>query len=104
MAVRSIMVSDLTGAEGSESDFTTLTVRSHPSLSDGEVKALDVLPSEVANLAEAKNLVIIELGSNGDRRQVVVTLDQFRKVCPDDVVKKARSNRGRRPGTVVKKD
>ena len=104
MAVKSVMISDLSGAEGNEDDFTTLTVRAHPALNDDEVKALDVLPAEVANLREAKDLVVVELGRNGDKRQLVVTLAEFRKVCSDDVVKKARGNRGRRPGTVVKKD
>ena len=32
-----------------------------------------------------------------------MTLAEFRKVCPDEVVKKAAGTRGRKLGTTVKK-
>jgi hypothetical protein len=95
MAIVSKMVSDLTGKEGNESEFVTLTVREHPLLD--EPKALDVLPDEVAGLKDAGNLVVLEI-ANGEKRQVVVTLAEFRKIVPDEVVAKARGTRGRRPG------
>lgn len=96
MAIRRVMVSDLTGAEGNEEDFTVLTVRQHPKLT--EPKALDILPDELKGLKTAGDLVVLETGTNGDRQQVVVTLAEFRKVVPDKVVEAARGTRGRRPG------
>lgn len=97
MALVSRMMSDITGAEAPEGDFVTLVIREHPSTS--EPKSLDVLPSEVSGLSEAKNLVVIELKTNGDTRQLVVPLADFRKVVSDEVVQAGRSTRGRRPGT-----
>lgn len=96
MAIVTRMVSDLTGTEANESDFVTLTVREHPALT--EPKALDVLPSEIEGLATVKDLVVLEVGSNGDRKQLVVTLADFRKLIADDKLKGARGTRGRRPG------
>ncbi|MGB3684933.1 MAG: hypothetical protein WA991_03810 [Ornithinimicrobium sp.] len=96
MAIRSIMVSDLTGAEGDEQDFVTLTVRSHPAAD--EAKALDVLPSEIEGLTQADDLVSLEIGDNGDKRQMVVSLADFREFCDDKKVQAARGTRGRRPG------
>lgn len=96
VAVVSQTVSDISGQGGSESDFVTLTVRDHPSVS--EPKALDVLLPEIANLKDAGNIVILEVKNNGDTKQIVMTLTEFRKVVPDEVVVKARGTRGRRPG------
>jgi hypothetical protein len=95
MAIVSRMVSDLTGAEANESEFVTLTVREHPAIT--EPKALDVLPKEIESLKEAGEIVVLEI-SNGEKRQLVVTLADFRKLVKDDVVNKARGTRGRRPG------
>lgn len=96
MAIVSRMVSDLTGAEANESEFVTLVVREHPLID--EPKSLDVLPSEIENLKGADDLVILEVGSNGDKRQIVVPLADFKKLVKDDVLKNARGTRGRRPG------
>ena len=96
MAIVSRMVSDLTGTEANESEFVTLTVRDHPAVD--EPKALDVLPSEIADLKEAGEIVVLEVGTNGDKRQIVVALADFRKLCKDETVKAARGTRGRRPG------
>ncbi|MCA1565856.1 MAG: hypothetical protein LC803_09500 [Acidobacteria bacterium] len=96
MAIVSRMVSDLTGQEGNETDFVTLTVREHPSIT--EPKALDVLPDEISDLKDAGNVVVAEVTNNGDKRQFVVMLADFRKLVSDDVLVKARGIRGRRPG------
>lgn len=95
MAIVSRMVSDLTGKEAAESEFVTMTIREHPEID--EPKALDVLPDEIAGMKDAGNLVVVEI-SNGDKRQVIYTLTEFRKVVGDDIVKNARGTRGRRPG------
>lgn len=100
MAIVQKMVSDLSGKEANESDFVTLTVREHPSTS--EPKALDVLPDEIANLKDAGNIVVLEIANNGDKKQLVVTLNEFRKLVPDEVLDKARGTRGRRPGWTPK--
>lgn len=96
MALVSRMVSDISGTEANESDFVKLVVRQHPSVD--EPKSLDVLPAEIENLKEAGNLVVLEVGSNGDRRQVVMTHAEFKKLVKDDVVQSAAGTRGRRPG------
>jgi hypothetical protein len=95
MARKVVLVSDLTGAEADESEFISLVVRQHPAI-DGP-KQLDVLPKEIDGLKEVKDLVVVEI-KNGDTREVVMTLSEFRKLCPDDTVKNAAGTRGRRPG------
>lgn len=95
MAYVSKMVSDITGKEGDESDFVTLTVREHPAIS--EPKQLDILPEEIANMKDAGNIVVLEI-KNGETKQLVVTLAEFRKIISDEIVEKARGTRGRRPG------
>lgn len=95
LALVSRMVSDITGQEASEDEFVTLVVREHPAID--EPKALDVLPSEIEGLKEAGNVVTLEI-KNGDNRELVVLVSDFRKIVPDEVVKKGRSTRGRRPG------
>lgn len=96
MARKVVLVSDLTGAEADESEFISLVVRQHPAVDSP--KQLDVLPSEVAKLKEVKDLVVVEIKNNGESREVVVSLAEFRRLCPDEVVKKASGTRGRRPG------
>jgi hypothetical protein len=89
------MVSDLTGTEGPEEDFVTLTIREHPAIT--EPKALDVLPDEIKDMKSAGELVVLEIG-NGEKKQMIVTLAVFRKLCSDEIVKNARGTKGRRPG------
>lgn len=101
MARKVVLVSDLTGAEADESEFISLIVRQHPAIDSP--KQLDVLPSEVAKLKEVKDLVAVEVKNNGESREVVLTLAEFRKLCPDDVVKKAAGTRGRKLGSTVAK-
>lgn len=95
MARKVVLVSDLTGTEADESEFISLIVRQHPSIDSP--KQLDVLPAEVATLKSVKDLVVIEL-KNGESTEVVMTLAEFRKLCPDETVKGAAGTRGRRPG------
>lgn len=96
MAIVNRMVSDISGTEANESEFVKLTVRSHPAAS--EAKVLDVLPSEIEGLKDAGDLVVLQV-DNGERKQVVVKLADFRKLVSDEIVANAPSNRGRRPGT-----
>lgn len=102
MALVSKMISDISGAEANEADFIQLVVREHPAVD--EPKSLDVLPAEVADLKNAGDLVLLEVKQNGDSKQLVVTLADFRKLVKDDVVRRARGVRGRRPGTRINKD
>lgn len=95
MAIVRRMVSDITGTEAAESEFVTLVIREHPSLT--EPKAIDALPDEVSGLKSAGNLVTVEI-DNGEKKTLVVTLADFRKLVPDEVLATARPTRGRRPG------
>lgn len=90
------LVSDISGQEADESQFTKMVVRSHPAIK--EPKQLDVLPAEVEGLKGAKDLVTLEIGNNGEKVEVVVTLADFRKLVKDEVVKSAPGTRGRRKG------
>jgi hypothetical protein len=90
------MVSDITGAEGSERDFLTLVVRRHPTVA--VPKALDVLRSEVEALRAAADVVVLEVKGSEGTTQIAVTLGEFRKHVADEVVMRARGTRGRRPG------
>ncbi|MEC5150905.1 hypothetical protein [Cryobacterium sp. GrIS_2_6] len=94
------MVSDITGAEAPEDDFVQLVVRNHKAVD--EAKQLDVLPGEIAALKEAADLVILEVKNNGDSRQIVTTLAEFRKVVPDEIIVGAQGTRGRRIGVSPK--
>jgi len=98
MAWLSKKTSDLTGTEGRVEDFIEVTVRSAPGLK--EPKKLDVLPSEIKDLKGAGELVILEIGTNGDRKQLIVTLAEWKKLSPkiDEIVKAAPGLRGRRAG------
>lgn len=98
MAWVSKMASDLTGVEGKAEDFVEVTVRSAPGLS--EPKKLDVLPDEIKDLKGAGELVVLEVGNNGDKEQLIVTLAEWKKLSPkiDEIVAKAPGVKGRRPG------
>lgn len=101
IARKVILVSDLTGAEADESEFISLVVREHPSVDSA--KQLDCLPAEVEKLKTLDNLVVCEIKDNGNSREVVMTLAEFRKLVPDEVVAKAASTRGRKLGSTVNK-
>lgn len=96
MALVTRMASDISGKEADEADFVQLVIRSHKSLD--EPRVLDVLPDEIKALKAAGDVVTCEVGTNGDKVTLVVTLAEFRKVVPDNVAKKGRKTRGRRPG------
>lgn len=92
--IKRTRVSDISGTEAKETEFVTLVVRSHKAID--QPKSLDVLPSEIAGLKEATDLVICEIKDHGQYRQMIVALADFRKLVPDDVVKRAQGTRGRR--------
>lgn len=96
MALVSRMVSDISGTEANEDQFVKLTIRQHPAAT--EAKVLDVLPSEIADLKDAGDLVVLDV-TNGEKRQIVVKLADFRKLISDEIVANAPGNRGRRLGT-----
>ena len=97
VAYRSVRVSDLTGKEDSDDKFVTLVVRKAPGLV--EPVQLDVLPSEIAGLKGAGDLVVLEI-KNGETTQLVVTLSEFKKLSPDieAILAKADGLCGRRKG------
>src|SRR5690349_14098569 len=96
------LVSDISGTEAKEEEFITLVVRQHPEIMSP--RKLDVLPAEVENLKGADNLVIVEIKDNGNSREVVLSLADFRKLVPDAVVKGAQGTRGRPVGYSPKKE
>lgn len=97
MAFRSIRVSDLTGTEAPENEFVELVVRKAPGL-EQPVK-LDVLPDEIKSLKSADEFVILEV-KNGETRQLIVTVADWKKLNPkiDEIVANADGVRGRRTG------
>lgn len=90
------LVSDVSGKEANEDQFQKLVVRTHPAIE--EAKQLDMLPGELDGLKGADNLVVLEVGNNGDKKEIVVSHADFKKLVSDDVVKSAPGTRGRRPG------
>ena len=96
------MISDITSTEADEDSFVQLIIRSHKAVD--EPKALDVLPAEISSLKEASDLVVLEVKSNGETKQIVTTLTEFRKLVADEIVIKAPGTRGRRLGYSPTKD
>lgn len=90
------LVSDVTGTEANEDQFIKCVIRTHPKAE--EAKSLDVLPGELDKLKAVADLVVIELGSNGDKQELVVSYKDFKALVGDDVIEKAPGTRGRRPG------
>jgi hypothetical protein len=90
------LVSDITGTEANEDEFIKCVIRTHPK--SDEAKSLDVLPGELDSLNGVSDLVVIELGSNGDKSELVVSYKDFVKLVKDEVVQNAPGTRGRRPG------
>lgn len=97
MAYRSVRVSDLSGKEGSDSDFVTVIVRKHPALK--EPIQFDALPAELKGLKGSTDLVVLEV-RNGESEQLIVTLEDFNKLSPkiNEVLSNADGLRGRRKG------
>ena len=90
-------VSDLTGIEAPDDKFIELVVRKAPGLT--EPVRLDVLADEIKSLKDAGEVVVIEV-RNGDTKQLIVTLAEWRKLHPDidKIVANADGVRGRRKG------
>jgi hypothetical protein len=101
MARKVILVSDITGTEAEESEFTRVVVRDHPA-SGGEAKALDILPGELDKLKAVENIVTLEVGNNGEKTTILCTVAELRKLVPDDVIEKASGTRGRPLGWTPK--
>lgn len=98
MAFKSIRVSDLTGAEGTDEQFVSVIVRKHPAIEEAVV--FDAKPEELKGVKSAGDLVIFEIKNGGEPVQVVTTVAEFAKLSPNivDVLKSAPGVRGRRPG------
>ena len=98
MAVKSVKVSDLSGADGAD---ITVVLRDYPGLD--AAKALDVTPDEsTALLAKAlSDVLVLELRMpDSTTKEVMVKKTDLDKwmVKPEEVVASARSLRGRQPG------
>jgi len=105
MAYVTRRVSDLSGTEGAESDFASLTVRRYPGLE--KPVQLDVTPDEVKKLKDNEDVVIVEYKRPGDHESDLYYLlrNDFDALAPKDnmaeLLGQARGTRGRRPGTKV---
>lgn len=102
MAIVSRKVSDLSGQEGTDTQFALVVVRQHPDID--QPKALDVLAAEVDAFKEIGDLVMIEVTTpDGQKKDIAMKLADFNKLAPDmpTVLKNARGTRGRLPGTKV---
>ena len=95
------LVSDISGTEASEGEFVELIVRGHPAV-DVE-KRLDILKTEADKLKGITDVVSLEVKSGDQVREVLMSLADFRKLIPDEVVTKAAGLRGRRVGFSPKK-
>lgn len=99
MAIVSRKVSDLSGQEGSDTEFAQVIVRQHPKLD--QPKTLDVLVPELAQFKDIGDLVVLEVRlPDSGTRELYVRLSDFNKAAPDmdEVLQNARGTRGRVPG------
>ena len=100
MAIVSRKVSDLSGQEGSDSEFAQVVVRQHPKVD--QPKALDVLVEELDKFKDIGDLVVLEVRMpDTSTRDVYVRLTDFNKAAEnmDKVLTDARGTRGRVPGS-----
>lgn len=98
MAIRSIKVSDLDGADGAD---VTVIIREHPAIQ--QAKALDVTDEQAARLIgrAVMNMVKVEIQwGNGGKQEILVNLADLDKWLgdPKKVLSDARFTRGRPPG------
>lgn len=91
-------ISDLSGKEGKDDDFTNVVVRTHPHLE--ESIQFDALPSELKGLVGLEDLVQLELRRGEEVVELVVSLEEFNKLAPnmEEVLANADTLRGRRRG------
>lgn len=90
-------VSDISGTEAPDDQFIELIVRKAPGLT--EPVRLDVLPDEIKGLKAAGEVVVLEV-RNGETSQLIVTVNEWKKLAPniDEIVANADGVRGRRKG------
>lgn len=88
-------VSDISGTEAEDDQFIELIVRKAPGLT--EPVRLDVLPDEIKGLKAAGEVVVLEV-RNGETSQLIVTVNEWKKLAPniDEIVANADGVRGRR--------
>lgn len=95
MAIKNLVVSDLSGTIIENGDAIEVTIR-HPKFGD---KRLDAIKGELDALKTVDNLVTVEVKqSDGSVSEVFATVAEVAKVVPDEVLEKAPGTRGRRPG------
>lgn len=97
MAVKNVIVSDISGEEIEDGQVVELIVRSHPNLD--EPKRFDVSASEVDGLKSATSVVTVEVKRGQEIQTVNMTLAEFDKVVPKKVLVNGAPTRGRRKGT-----
>lgn len=100
LAVKQVMVSDLTGSEGDPSEFVKFIIRSGPGIE--KPVFFDAKPDEIGDIDAAKDIFVVEV--NGS--QVVCTLKELAsklKLSEGQTLETLLDNaaflRGRRPGT-----
>lgn len=100
LAIVSRKVSDLSGQEGTDTEFAKVVVRQHPKLD--QPKALDVLVPELEQFKDIGDLVVLEVQMPDTTvREMYVRVADFNKAAPDmdKVLRDARGTRGRMPGS-----
>jgi hypothetical protein len=77
VAVKQIVVSDLSGKEAAEDQLAKLVIHEHPQYQ--RRIELDILPDEIGELPESDSYVSIEVIQPGDRsgQKALISLDKF---------------------------
>jgi hypothetical protein len=90
MAVKVVLVSDISGKEADEQSLGRLVVHEHPEYADLPV-TLEVLPEEVESLQGASRFVTVEWIAPGARKgeRMVVSLDDFNLLAGPGVMESA---------------
>lgn len=97
MARKWSLASDFSGEEIADGEEVACVVREHPQVTSPV--QLDITKAEAEALikAAAGDFVSVEVKFSTSVKQLLIPLDAFRKFAKDDVVKNARSTRGRQP-------